>query len=73
MYKGSLTSTIEVTANALLSMEPWGLRPKKFQTSVAVPPAPVWVPSQRALALSVASVANDPGGCAQISWHLPYS
>ena len=46
----------------LLSMEPWGLRPKKFQTSVAVPPAPVRVPSQRPLAPSVASVtsvAND--------------
>ena len=46
----------------LLSMEPWGLQPKKFQTSVAVPPAPVRVPSQRPLAPSVASVtsvAND--------------
>ena len=35
---------------------------KKFQTSVAVPPAPVRVPSQRPLAPSVASatlVAND--------------
>ena len=45
-------------------MEPWGLRPKKFQTSVAVPAAPVWVPSQRPLAPSVASVtsvANDKG------------
>ena len=43
-------------------MEPWGLRPKKFQTSVAVPPAPVWVPGQRPLVPSVASVtsmAND--------------
>ena len=43
-------------------MEPWGLRPKKFQTSVAVSPAPVRVPSQRSLAPSVASVtsvAND--------------
>ena len=43
---------------------PWshGLRPKK--TSVAVPPAPVRVPSQRPLASSVASVtsvANDKG------------
>ena len=54
---------------------------KKFQTIVAVPPAPVWVPSQRPLVPSVASVTsvanyksdNDPGGCAQISWHLPYS
>ena len=39
-----------------------GLRPKKFQTSVAVPPAPVRVPSQRPLAPSVGSVtsvAND--------------
>ena len=40
-------------------MEPWGLRPKKFQTSVAVPPAPVRVPSQRSLASSVTSVVND--------------
>ena len=43
-------------------MEPWGLRPKKFQTSVAVPPAPVRVPSQRPLApsvTSITSVAND--------------
>ena len=41
-----------------------GLWPKKFQTSVAVPPAPVWVPSQRPLAprvASVMSVANDKG------------
>ena len=45
-------------------MEPWGLRPKKFQTSVAVPPAPVRVPSYRPLARSVGSVmsvANDKG------------
>ena len=43
-------------------MEPWGLRPEKFQTSVPVPPAPVRVPSQRPLSPSVASVmsvAND--------------
>ena len=39
-------------------MESWGLRPKKFQTSVAVPPAPVRVPSQRPLAPSVASVTS---------------
>ena len=41
------------------AMEPWGLRPKKFQTSVAVPPAPVQVPSQRPLTPSDASVTND--------------
>ena len=38
------------------------LRPKKLSLSVAVPPAPVLVPSQRPLATSVASVtsvAND--------------
>ena len=45
---------------------PWslGLRPKKLSVSVAVPPAPVRVPSQRPLApsvLSVKSVANDKG------------
>ena len=39
-------------------MEPWELRPKKFQTSVAVPPAPVQVPSQRPLAPSVMSVTS---------------
>ena len=41
---------------------PWGLRPKKFQTSVTVPSAPVRVPSQMPLAPNVASimsVAND--------------
>ena len=40
------------------------LQPKKLHTSVAVPAAPVWVPSQRPLAPSVASVmsiANDKG------------
>ena len=45
-------------------MVPWGLWPKKFQTSVAVPLAPVRVPSQRPLAqrvASVTSVANDKG------------
>jgi hypothetical protein len=39
----------------LLSMES-GLRPKKLLASVAVPPAPVRVDSQRPLAPSVASV-----------------
>ena len=39
---------------------PWshGLRPKKLSVSVAVPPAPVQVSSQRPLALSI---TNDPG------------
>ena len=61
-----------------------GLRPKKLSVSVAVSPAPVRVPSRRPLAPSVTTVTsvandkddneiNDPGGCAQISWHLPYS
>ena len=45
---------------------PWshGLRPKNLSVSVAVPPAPVRVPSQRPLSPSVASVtsvANDKG------------
>ena len=45
---------------------PWShaLRPKKFQTRVAVPPVPVRVPSQRPLAagvVSITSVANDKG------------
>ena len=47
---------------ALWSMDPLGLRPKKFQSSVAVLPAPVLVSSQKPLTLSVASVtsvAND--------------
>ena len=34
------------------------MRPKKVLTSVAVQPAPVRVPSQRPLALSVASVTS---------------
>ena len=40
------------------------LRPKKLRAIVAVPAAPVWVPSQRPLApcvTSVTSVANDKG------------
>ena len=45
---------------------PWsnGLRPKNLSVSVAVPPAPVLVPSQRPLApsvVSVTSVANGTG------------
>ena len=45
-------------------MEPRGLRPKKFQSSVTVPPDPLRVPSQRPLApsvTSVTSVVNDKG------------
>ena len=47
-------------------MEPWtaGKKKKKLSVSVAVPSAPVWVPSQRPLApsdVSVTSVANDKG------------
>ena len=38
-----------------------GLLSKKLSVSVAVPPAPVRVPSQMPLAPSVASVANDKG------------
>ena len=50
----------------VLTCCPWshGLRPKKLSVSVAVPPAPVRVPSQRPLAPSVASVTsvtNDKG------------
>jgi len=44
-------------------MEPWAAA-KKISVSVAVPPGPVRVPSQRPLAPSVASVtsvANDKG------------
>ena len=54
----------------LLSIEPWGLRSKKFKTSVAVPPVPVRVPSQMPLAPSVASVTsvvNDKGDNEMIS------
>ena len=49
-----------------------GCGQKKLVVSVAVPPAPVRVPSQRSLAPSVTpitSVANDKGDNAQISWH----
>ena len=55
-------------------MEPLAAWPKKLQGSVAVPPAPVRVPSQTLLALSVMSVisfANDKGDNEMIS-HLPY-
>ena len=47
-----------------MSMEPWAATQKKLSVSVAVPPAPVLVPSQRPLAPSFASgtsVANDKG------------
>ena len=53
----------KVYKNYLLSIEPWTAA-KKLSVSVAVPPAPVRVPSQRPLASSVASVtsvANDKG------------
>ena len=46
----------------LLTLEPWAAAKKP---SVAMPPTPVRVPSQRPLAPSVASVksvANDKGG-----------
>jgi hypothetical protein len=49
--------------HTLQSMEPWAAV-KKLSVSVAVPPAPARVPSQRPLALNVASVtsvANDKG------------
>ena len=42
-------------------MEPWAASKKKLSVSVAVPPAPGRVSSQRPLAPSVASVANDKG------------
>ena len=54
------------------------LQPQKLEASVLVPPAPVRVPIQRPLALSVASVAsvaNDKGDN-EINLravHLPYS
>ena len=38
-----------------------GCGQKKLSVSVAVPPTPVRVPSQRSLAPIVASVANDKG------------
>ena len=45
-------------------MKPWAAAKKKLSVSVAVPPAPVRVPSQKPLAPSVASVTsvtNDKG------------
>ena len=60
----------------LLSMEPWAAAKKKLLVSVAVPPAPLQVPSQRPLAPCVASVTlvtNDKGDNEMISWHLPYT
>ena len=53
-----------------------GLRPKKLLASVAVPPAPLRVPSRRPFTPSVASVSsvgNDKGDSVQISWYLSYS
>ena len=44
----------------MLSMEPLGLRPKNFQTSLVVPPAPLRIHSQRPLAPNVASVTSVP-------------
>ena len=44
----------------LLSIEPWAAA-KKLLASVAVPPVPVRVPSQRPLVPSVTPVANDKG------------
>ena len=41
-------------------MEPWAAA-KKLPVTVAVPLAPVRVPSQRPVAPNVASVANDKG------------
>jgi hypothetical protein len=41
-------------------MEPWTATKKRLD-SVAVPPAPVWVPSQTPLVPSVMPVANDKG------------
>ena len=55
---------ISITSSYLLSMEPWAAAKKKLSVSVAVPPVPVRVPSQRPLAPSVSSVtsvANDKG------------
>ena len=46
--------------SGMLSMEPWAAA-KKLLSSVAVPPAPVRVPSQSPLSPSVTSVANDKG------------
>ena len=48
----------------MLSMEPWAAAKKKLPSSVAVPSAPVRIPSQRPLApcvASVTSIANDKG------------
>jgi hypothetical protein len=56
--------TVNLCGVNLWTCCPWshGLRPKKkLLVSVAVPPAPIWIPSQRSLAPSVASVANDKG------------
>ena len=56
---------------------PWscGLQPKKFQASVAVPPAPVRVSSQRPLAPSITSgnlipVVHGAMGCIQKNLQL---
>ena len=53
----SLTCTCTDVMEDLLSMEPCAV-PKKLLNSVAVPSAPVLVPSQRSLAPNVASVTS---------------
>ena len=61
MHLGVPTDLYPIGACCLWSH---GQRPKKLSVSVAVPPAPVWVSSQRPFAPSVASVtsfANDKG------------
>ena len=68
----SNTCNIITVCKYLLSTEPWAAAKKKLSVSVALPPVPVQVPSQRPLAPSVASVmsvANDKGDM-KWSWGL---
>ena len=64
LISNNISEVIKDKAYDLLSMKPWAAAKKKLLVSVAVPPTAVWVPSQKSLSQSVASitsVANDKG------------
>ena len=66
MLNSQIQLLLLISKQILSTCCPWshGLWPKKLSVSVAVPPAPVRVPSQRPLApsvTSVTSVTNDKG------------
>ena len=56
-WDSSIGGEVFPLMKGLLSMKPWTAA-KKIKVSVAVPPAPVRVPSERPLAPSVASITS---------------